>query len=118
MSYPANDLIETVKALPAERQAEVREFIGLLEMSEEIIAVAMDWITERLPDRYCAGDPRLDVRTLSWHLPILLSYPSGKGGVVGEMVIDSRTNEVSSHTPIEELRARGQKLAQELFHAE
>jgi hypothetical protein len=118
MSYPANDLIETVKALPAERQDEVREFIGLLGMSEEIIAVAMDWITERLPDRYCAGDPRLDVRTLSWRLPILLSYPSGKGGVVGEMVIDARTNEVSSHTPIEELRARGRKLAQELFHAE
>jgi len=74
MSYPANDLIETVKALPEERQDEVREFIGLLGMSDEIIAVAMEWITDRLPDRYCADDPRFDVQKYSWHLPIILSY--------------------------------------------
>jgi hypothetical protein len=116
MSYPANDLIETIKALPAERQDEVREFIGLLGMSEEIIAVALEWITERLPDRYCAGDPRFDVQKHSWRVPVLLSYPSGKGGVVGELIIDALTNEVSNHTPIEELRDRGRKLAQELFH--
>ena len=118
MSYPANDLVETVKALPEERQDEVREFIDLLGMSEEIIAVAMDWMTDRLPDRYCAGDPRLDVLKHRWRLPIFLSYPSGKGGVVGEMEVDARTNEVISHTPIEELRTRGRKLAQELFHGE
>jgi len=47
-----------------------------------------------------------------------MSYPSGKGGVVGEMEIEARTNEIINHTPVEELRTRGQKLAQELFHAE
>jgi hypothetical protein len=118
MSYPTNDLVETVKALPEERQAEVRKFIDLLGMSEEVIAVAMEWITERLPDRFCADDPRFDVEKHCWHLPIVLSYPSGKGGVVGEMEIDAHAHEVISHTPVEELRIRGRKLAQELFHAE
>ena len=118
MSYPTNDLVETVKALPEERQTEVRKFIDLLGMSEEVIAVAMEWITDRLPDRFCADDPRFDVQKYSWPLPIILSYPSGKGGIVGEMEIDARTNEVKNHTPIEELRTRGRKLAQELFHAE
>ena len=83
MSYPANDLVETVKALPADRQDEVREFVGLLEMSEEVIAVAMEWLTDRLPDRFCADDPRFDVQKFCWRVPIILSYPSGKGGVVG-----------------------------------
>jgi len=116
MSYPANDLVETVKALPEERQDEVREFIDLLRMSDEIIAVALDWITERLPDRYCAGEPRFDVQRLNWRVPVLLSYPSGKGGVVGELTVDGRTHEISSHTPLEELHDRGLKLAHELFH--
>lgn len=117
MSYPANDLIETVKALPAERQDEVREFIGLLGMSEEIIAVALEWITERLPDRYCAGEPRFDVQKLSWRVPVLLSYPDVSGGVVGEVIVDARTHEIISHTPIAELRDKGRRLAQELSHA-
>jgi hypothetical protein len=47
---------------------------------------------------------------------VLLSYPSGKGGVVGEVVVDARTHGINSHTPLEELRDRGLKLAQELFH--
>ena len=116
MSYPANDLVETVKALPEERQVEVREFIDLLRMSDEIIAVALDWITERLPDRYCAGKPRFDVQNFNWSVPVLLSYPSGKSGVVGEITVDGRTHEISSHTPLEELHDRGLKLAHKLFH--
>ncbi|MGH7595920.1 MAG: hypothetical protein ACREOI_06180 [bacterium] len=117
MSYPANDLIDAVKALPVERQNEVKEFISLLGTSDEIIAVALDWITERLPDRYCAGEPRFDVQRFIWCVPVLLSYPSGKGGVVGEITVDGRTHEISSHTPLEELHDRGLELAHELFHA-
>ncbi len=118
MSYSEADLIETVKALPTERREEVREFIGLLGRSDEIVALAMAWITERLPDRYCAGEPRFDVRTLSWRVPVLLSYPSGKGGEVGELVFDSRNQELSGHTSLEEIRDKGRKLAQELFHVQ
>jgi|GEM_PF-3728298 len=117
MSYPANDLIETVKALPTVRQAEVREFIDLLGTSEEIIAVAMEWITERLPDRYCAEDPHFDVRALSWRVPIVLSYPTGEGGIVGELVVDARTHQINSHTAVDVIRDRGKRLAQELIHA-
>ena len=117
MTYPANDLVETVKALPAERQDEVREFIDLLGMSEEVIAVAMEWITDRLPDRYCADDPRFDVRALSWRVPIVLSYPTGEGGVVGELVLDALTHQISSHTAVDVIRDRGKRLAQELIHA-
>lgn len=85
IAYPEQDLVESVKALPAERYAEVREFINLLTQSNELVAKAMAWIAERLPDRYCAGEPRFEVRTLSWRVPILLSYPNGKGGEVGAL---------------------------------
>lgn len=117
IAYPEQDLVESVKALPAERYAEVREFINLLTQSNELVAKAMAWIAERLPDRYCAGEPRFEVRTLSWRVPILLSYPNGKGGEVGALYFEGRTHELREHTAIDELRARGRQLAQELRHA-
>jgi hypothetical protein len=113
MPYPEHDLIDTVKALPAQRQHEVQEFIALLAKSDEIVAAAMVWITDHLPDRYCAGEPRFDVQTLSWRVPVLLSYPSGKGGEVGELIFDARSYELSSHTALEEIRNRGRRLAAE-----
>jgi hypothetical protein len=116
MPYPDSDLIEAVRALPVERQNEVREFIGLLDKRDDIVAVAMAWITEHLPDRYCAGEARFDVRTFNWHVPVLLSYPSGKGGKVGELAIDAITNSISNHTPLQEIRDHGRKLARELLH--
>ncbi len=71
MPYPEHDLIDIVKALPAQRQREVREFNGLLTKSDEIIAAAMAWITAHLPDRYCADEPHFDMQTLSWRIPVL-----------------------------------------------
>jgi hypothetical protein len=47
---------------------------------------------------------------------VILSYPDVSGGAVGEIVVDARTHEIISHTPIAELRDKGQKLAQELSH--
>ncbi len=111
------NLIETVKALPAERQEEVRDFIGLLSQSEEIVAAAMMWIAAHLPDRYCAGEPRFEIRAFGWQVPVLLSYPNGKHGLVGELVFDSRTHELRGHTSLEEIQERGRKLVQEFMHA-
>ena len=117
MPYPQQELIDTVKALPAKRQQEVRQFIGLLNQSEEIIKMAMEWIVEHLPDRYCADEPRFDVVTFNWYVPILLTYPTGKGAEVGRLIIDARTHELIDHTVIKEIRANGRRFAETLDHA-
>jgi hypothetical protein len=114
ITYPEQDLVESVKALPMERYGEVREFINLLAQSNELVVKAMTWISERLPDRYCAGEPRFEVRTFSWRVPLLLSFPNGKGSEVGVLWFDGRTHELNEHTPLEEIRARGCQFAQEL----
>jgi len=46
-----------------------------------------------------------------------MSYPTGEGGVVGELVLDARTHQISSHTAVDVIRDRGKRLAQELIHA-
>ncbi|MEK7729918.1 MAG: hypothetical protein AAB354_16035 [candidate division KSB1 bacterium] len=117
ISQTEHDLFESVKTLPAERYAEVREFINLLKQNNELVVKAMAWISESLPDRYCAGEPRFEVRTLKWRVPIVISYSSGNGGEVGELWFDGRTRELDGHTALEEIRARGLKVAQGFQHA-
>ncbi len=112
-----HELIEAVKILSLGRKAQVREFLTLLDNSDGLVMKAMAWIVDHLPDRYCAGEPRFDVHALNWRVPILLSYPNGQGGEVGELKFDARTQELDEHTALDEIRARGRQIADEFQNA-
>lgn len=85
--------------------------------AEEAYMIAVGWIeSNKLPDRYCP-QPSVFVSSANvWRAPLWLGYPNGQGGEVGELLIDVKTGKVVSHTPLEEVRSRGKKLARELLH--
>lgn len=86
--------------------------------AEEASLIAVGWTQyNNLPDRYCPQEPELNSSANVWRVPIKFGYPTGQSGEVGELLIDSKTGKVISHTPIEEIRSRGKSLAEKFLHA-
>jgi hypothetical protein len=84
----------------------------------EATQIAVGWtFYSHLPDRYCPQEPELDNTTGHWWVPIWLVYASGKGGPVGEVIINKKTGEIIRHTPIDELRRKGLALAEKILDA-
>lgn len=72
----------------------------------EAMATANGFLLDHLPDRFCAGEPRLDQTSLVWRIPVLLSYAViGPVGQVGEIIVGTESEEVLSYTPLEEMKA-------------
>jgi hypothetical protein len=69
------------------------------------------------PDRYCAQEPVLEPGDRKWRVPIHLAYADGRGGPVGELVIDLKTGVIDRHTPAEVMLADGRALAKKLLNA-
>lgn len=73
---------------------------------DEAVTEANGFILEHLPDRFCAGIPRLlsfPARTI-WATPILLSYPEiGPVGEVGFIAVDAELGNVVGWTPFPEI---------------
>jgi len=115
-------LAEFKKAL-AEQEPE--DLIGLMcqplqaDVSRyEAIQIAAGWLQYHdFPDRYCAQEPVLDKTSRKWQVPIHLAYADGRGGSVGELVIDLKTGVIERHTPAEVMRAEGLALAEKLLNA-
>ncbi|MGH9941516.1 MAG: hypothetical protein ACRD9R_04040 [Pyrinomonadaceae bacterium] len=77
----------------------------------EAEAAASLFLSDSLPDRLTAGQPRLDTHAGVWRVPVLLAYPLiGDIGEVGEVVVNGQTKEVLSHTPVPEMLARARAL--------
>jgi hypothetical protein len=77
----------------------------------EAQAAANLFLFDHLPDRYLATEPRLELSRQVWRVPVAVTYPSvGPLGEVGEIRVSAFSEEVLSHTPIEEMRARAQSL--------
>ena len=77
----------------------------------EAEATASLFLGDHLPDRLSAGDPQLDGQAGTWRVPVLLAYPIiGAVGEVGEIVVSGQTEEVISHTPLDEMLARARAL--------
>ena len=74
----------------------------------EAEAAASLFLSDRLPDRMTAGDPQLDAQAGVWRVPVLLSYPVI--GSVGEIIVSGQTEEIISHTPLDEMLARARAL--------
>ena len=77
----------------------------------EAEAAASLFLSDHLPDRITAGDPQLDSQAGVWHVPVLLAYPViGSVGEVGEVIVSGQTEEILSHTPVDEMLARARAL--------
>lgn len=77
----------------------------------EAIAAANGFLLDHLPDRFCADDPHFDPDAHVWRVPVILAYLRiGSVGEVGEIVVNAIFDEVLSHTPFDEMKARGLSL--------
>jgi hypothetical protein len=80
----------------------------------EAEANASLFLSDRVPDRLMACDPRLDERSETWRVKVALAYPvTGSIGEVGEIIINARSGEIISHTPLDEMLSRARALYDE-----
>ncbi len=126
IKQPREHLLESLECFKQELAlVEPKELVDLVSdplakdvSSFEAAQIAVGWTQHNdLPDRYCPQEPEFDSDSKHWRVPIYLIYTSGEGGPVGEIIIDVKTGEIVSHTPIEEIRSKGLALAEQILHA-
>ncbi len=77
----------------------------------EAQAAANLFLSDNLPDRFCADSPRFDKTIRAWRVPVLLAYPfTGSVGEVGEIIVSPTSEAVLSYTPLVEMRSRALSL--------
>lgn len=77
----------------------------------EAIAEANLFLSEHMPDYYCAGDPTYDDVAQLWRVAVLLTHPrAGLVGEVGEILVGGSSEEIHSHTPFDQMKAEGHSL--------
>jgi hypothetical protein len=77
----------------------------------EAQAAANLFLSNNLPDRFCADDPLLEDTTNVWRVPVVLAYPViGPVGQTGEILVSATSGEVMSSTPLKEMKAIAQTL--------
>lgn len=80
----------------------------------EAQAVASLFLSDNLGDRFLASSPKLDSAANVWRVPILLAYPFvGPVGQTGEILVNATSEEIVSHTPLEEMKATARRLYEE-----
>jgi hypothetical protein len=109
---------ELAKDEPVELVDLIDESVQADVSSHEAISIGNGWLQfNNFPDAYSAWSPIVDLVESAWKVPIHLAYPSGKGGPVGELVIDAKTGVVRQHTEVKAIRARGRELAKQILNA-
>jgi hypothetical protein len=79
--------------------------------SQPAQAVANYFLSDHLSDRFTADQAQLSGTVDSWQVPVILAYPViGAVGQVGEIWVSVLTEQVVSHTPVEEMRQAGARL--------
>ncbi len=77
----------------------------------EAHGAASMFLSDNMPDRFCATSPSFDKTADYWRVRVILSYPFiGSVGEVGEIIISSTSEEILSHTPLDEMRSRALSL--------
>jgi hypothetical protein len=77
----------------------------------EAIAAANLFLSDHMPDHFCAGDPTYDDAAQLWRVAVLLTHPrAGLVGEVGEISVGASSEEILSHTPFDEIKAGGRSL--------
>lgn len=69
------------------------------------------FLSEHPGDRFLAVRPQLAEGGGAWRVPVVLTYSIiGPVGEVGEIVVSAGSEEIVSHTPIEEMKERARAL--------
>jgi hypothetical protein len=77
----------------------------------EAQGVANLFLSDHLGDRFLAVRPQLDENGDVWRVSVVLTYAVvGPVGEVGEILVSASTEEVVSHTPVEEMKERARAL--------
>jgi hypothetical protein len=77
----------------------------------EAQGVANLFLSDHLGDRFLAVRAQLAEGDVVWRVPVVLTYAVvGPVGEVGEVVVSASTEEVVSHTPVEEMKERARAL--------
>ncbi len=84
----------------------------------EAVGAANLFLSDHMPDHYCAGGPTYDDAAQSWRVAVLLIHPrAGLVGEVGEIAVSGYSEEILSHTPFDEMRAAGRALYEQYREA-
>jgi hypothetical protein len=84
----------------------------------EAIAAADLFLSDHMPDHYCAGDPTYDDVAQLWRVAVLLTHPrAGLVGEVGEITVGGISEEIRSHTPFDQMKAEGSSLYEQHLEA-
>lgn len=77
----------------------------------EAQARAEAFLSDHLPDRFCATSPVLSLDGKAWHVPVVLSYPStGPLGVVGEILVASDRDDILDHSAVSTMKEAANRL--------
>jgi len=77
----------------------------------EAQAAANLFLSDHLGDRFLADSPVLDAEAHIWRVPVLLSYAIiGAVGQTGEILVSTTSEEIVSHTSLEEMKAAARTL--------
>jgi hypothetical protein len=77
----------------------------------EAQGVANLFLSDNLGDRFLAVRPQLDQSGDVWRVPVVLTYAVvGPVGEVGEVLVSAASEEIVSHTPVEEMKERARAL--------
>lgn len=69
------------------------------------------FLSDNLPDRFLAVRPQLDQGADVWRVPVVLTYAvTGALGEVGQIMVSATSEEIVSHTPLDEMRRRALAL--------
>ena len=80
----------------------------------EAQAAANLFLSDHLGDRFLASGPTFDHAANVWRVPVLLAYPIiGPVGQTGEILVSPNSEEIISHTPLEEMKAAARRLYEE-----
>ncbi len=85
--------------------------------SDEAVQIVFGWLQfNRFPDRLCPQEPEMDKAAKKWRVPIGVFYPSGKGAIVADVILDRKTGAMLSHPSTTQLRHKAEALARTIFH--
>jgi hypothetical protein len=77
----------------------------------EAQAAANLFLFEHLPDRFLAVEPTWETAAQLWRVPVVITYPFiGSIGEVGEIMVSASSEEIASHTSLDEMTSRARSL--------
>ena len=76
--------------------------------AQQAQAIANQFLSDRLLDRFTADRAQLSTTGEVWHVPVILTYPVvGFLSQVGEIFVSTTSKAIVSHTMLDKMKAAG-----------